>query len=469
MNKYFLLVSIFCITLSYLSGETKEMELTFAQAGELAVSASRDFHGEKSLLSIKEEAWALGRRAYFPKVTLSAYEDDRLSKTSSDSYMKNYNVGLEQLVFDGGRLMSSRKIEKAKLSFEASQLERKAIDIADAAISAYRQVLSSREMIQIQEAGLFNLQEQRRIMAKEVELGITLPADLSEADISIRESKIEILTLKMELNEMEKQFCEMIGVDEMPLLTEKIDINYHIDLLPIKIAHDIAQSQNRELISAQLSINEKQEAAKLASLSWIPSLSATGNFTVSGQSYPLTKYSWSFGLIVEFSSPWLSGGSAFATGMEGAHSQTMRLQGSVKPVPDPVSSMTPRQAKVALSIEQTKFHLIYDRMGRIAETLVEKCSVANQKKTLSLESRDLAEQRLTLSKLKHELGQLTSIDFMKVQIELTKKNIELIQSVAAQLAAERELEKLLDLKPGELKKITSSNNINKGANYEMQN
>ncbi|MDR2842918.1 MAG: TolC family protein [Spirochaetaceae bacterium] len=433
--------------------------LSLQEAGEMAVAASKELQGEYTIHFLNEKSWFLGRSAYLPKIHLTAYEDERLSRMSADTFTKNYSIGLEQVIFDGGRLFSGRKIQKAKLAMEKNGLERKSQEIAEAAINAYRQILALRQALQIQENGYGALVEQRRILASEVSLGMVLDSDLAAADISIRESKIEIVTKKLELSEIEKQFMDMLGLERMPELKEQINLEYSASVPSVALVKSTSLARNPDLQTAKLAIDEKQEETKFAFLSWIPTLSANGKFGLTGTSYPLTRYNWSVGLSLQFSSPWLSGDTSVSTGFEGTHQQNFNLQGMAKPLPDPASSVNYSQVKTALDVEKAKYEIMFERLERSAEILVDKYTYIDQKRSLVIETRELAAEKLELTKLKHKLGLLTSIDLMEAQIEYTKKEIEVVQSVLNVLLAERELEKLMDMHPGELRKLVNSEKI----------
>jgi outer membrane protein TolC len=455
----FLYNTLFIIQLSANDTPAGKGGLTFTEAAQSAAGASIELQNAYAAHSVGAVVWALGRFAYFPKLTLTAYEDERLSKHQADIFSKNYTLGVDQLIFDGGRLFSFRKIEKARLSFEENQIERMLDATTAAAVSAYRQVLAMRFMLQIRRDGLQTLLKQRQILEHEVELGMTLRHDLNEADINIAQGKIEIVTAEIELYEIEKQFAESLGLETLPELIETIDVEYTPALPLPESLRSAAEISNPDLASMRLSINQKQEELKFARLSWLPTLHASGNFSLAGNNYPLTHYNWSAGLTLEFSSPWISLGGAASTGMEGEDAQTFRMQGTSAIMPDPVSSMTPEQAKIALNMEREKYKLAFERLGRASEAAVEKCRAMIQKRDLAIELKNLSEKKLVISKLKHELGQLTSIELMEDQIESTKKEVSVIQAVIDIMNAEQELEKLAGLPHGSLHNISAVKNF----------
>ncbi|MDR1074284.1 MAG: TolC family protein [Treponema sp.] len=131
--------------------------IRFADAADLAVGNSPDLKNEYTQNRIRERAWTLGRRAYFPALTFTADENDSLSLVSTDSFQKSYSVRIERLIFDGGKLMQSRKITRAYIAAQDAAIERMKREIADKSISAYRQTLYTRVALAIKKRGLKRL------------------------------------------------------------------------------------------------------------------------------------------------------------------------------------------------------------------------------------------------------------------------------------------------------------------------
>ena len=61
-----------------------------------------------------------------------------------------------------------------------------------------------------------SLEEQRRILSRETELGLALAIDLSQAEITVSEERIELLNLKADLEEAEQQLAESLGLWNCP-------------------------------------------------------------------------------------------------------------------------------------------------------------------------------------------------------------------------------------------------------------
>jgi outer membrane protein TolC len=438
--------------------------LTFSQAANIAVTSSVDLRHSQSSLSLTEGAWRWGVREYFPRLTITASENDRLQQIGSDSFIKNYGVSLDQLVFNGGRTIMSRRLERMELDLTSSRLDRMASDIAEAAISAYRNVLSARAILEIRKSALIIFEEQRMILNEEVRLGLALPVDLANADINLADAKLDILSLQLDLTEMERQFAELLGLEHLPVLIEKVDI-HRSSVFPAQTAFEktafeqtrfastaaaIAREHNPDLIEARFSITKREAELKYLSNSWIPTLRMTGNFGITGQRYPLTRYNWSLGLTVDLTNPWFQNRSAGQAGFEPPHDKTAMIQNSFTPLPDPASRYGRKQAGLILDIEQEKYSIALEQIGRVAANAVENYVIAEQRRLLALEAAALGIERYRIEEIRLTLGQITRLKLMEVLIEQTQREIAVVQAATALLEAERELERFLDLEPGGL-------------------
>ena len=446
---------LFCI-FSPTYANDNSRTLTFAEAADMAAASSADLKYAYASQVLTEKAWRWGLRSYFPRLSLSVSENDRLQQIGPDSFLKNYGINLDQLLWDGGRTRMSRNLERMELNLSSSKLDRMASEMAESGIAAYRSVLSSRAILEIRRAALVVLEEQRRILNEEVYLGLALPVDLADADINLADAKLNIFSLQLDLTEMERQFAELLNLEALPVLTEKVDINRSITLPAAAAAASLAKEKNPDLVEARFSITKKQAEVKYASNLWMPALRLAGNFGLSGQRYPLTRYNWSVGINVDFSSPWFQNRAGTQAGWEPPYDRTAMVQNSFTPLPDPAAGIGKNQAKLALALEQEKYNTTLERIGRIASAAIEKCALAEQKRILALNAIALGAERCRIEEIRLNLGQITRLKLMETFIEQTQREIAAIEAATALLEAERELERLLDLRPGELETFAAS-------------
>jgi len=458
-------VLICCCLLSSALYAGSSDSLTFAQAANLAVAASVDLEHARSSHALAEGAWKWGLRSYFPQMNVTVSENDRLQQYGADTFMKNYGFNIEQMVWDGGRVSMSRKLERMELDLSSKRMDKMANEVAESAISAYRTILTSRAILNIKKEMLIVLEEQLRILNEEVQLGLALPVDLASANLSLYDAKLDINSLQLDLAEMEKQFAELLGLETLPVLAEKVDVNRSVsfslqNILPAaSMAASLAKEQNPDLVEARYLITKKQMELKYVSRSWIPNLRLTGNFGLTGQHYPLTRYNYSVGISIDFLNPWFQNRLGAQTGWEplspGVYDRTAMLQNSFSPLPDPSSAYGKKQAALSLALEQEKYNIILEKIGRIASNAVEKCALAEKKRLLAHEAAALGVERCLIEETRLSLGHITRLKLMETLIEQTQREIAVVEAATALLEAERELERFLDLQPGELFKLRS--------------
>ena len=454
-----LYLSLYLLTIASVTAQ--ERELGYEEAGRLAASVSAELRASRAMLALREGSWVLSIRAFLPGLSFSVSEDDRLSLISADSFIKTYSINVEQLIFDGGRTRTARNIERTELALLSAELKRHESAVIEAALVLYRQIIFSRMIITIREEALVSLYEQQRILLEELALGLVIALDIVHADITVREAELEFQAMKLQLDEQESQFIEMLGLEEMPLLSEQADIYRSPPQVETETIHRSALSRNPDLRRLIHSIMQKEAEAKFSSRNWIPTIQATGSYSVSGQQYPLNRQSWSIGLAINFASPWFGAGIAGNTGWEWPYDRTARVQTSLSPLPDPVSAMSARQARLALILERENYQLAIDRLGREAALAVHNLYLSEQQRILAVETLKLGAERYRLSEVLLSLGRITRIELMEERLQYSRKEVSAVEAAIALLEAERHLERLIDLPPGILERFleTTTNYI----------
>ncbi|MDR0447144.1 MAG: TolC family protein [Treponema sp.] len=440
-----------------LAAQPGKISLGFREAGRLSADSSIELKNQQARRAIREGAWALSIRAFFPQLNFSASEDDRLSLIGADSFTKTYTISLEQLLFDGGRTRAARSIERTELALLSEDLKQHESVLIETAVTAYRQILSSRMIAAIRKETLISLKEQYRIMTEELALGLVIPLDLIHAEITLKEAELELDSMIIQLEEQEKQFTELLGLDKMPELLEQVDV-YRSPVIPGReTIYRAALDRNPDLIRLVHSIMQKETEVKLASRSLIPLIKATGSYSLSGQRYPLTRQSWNFGLSLNFSSPWFNAGAGGSAGWEPPYDKTARAQSNFSPLPDPASGLSAKQANLALALERENYLRFQERLEREAALGVNVLQLNEQRRILAVESLKLGAERYRLSEVLLSLGRITRIELMEERLKYAQKEAAAVEAATALLEAERSLERLIDLPPGTLEEFNRRN------------
>ena len=433
--------------------DKQNLSLNFEEAGRLAVAASAELKYYRAQRALREGAWVLSLRAFLPQVSFSVSEDERLSLISSDSFIKTYSINMEQLLFDGGRTRTQRNMERAELALLADELKWNESAIIETALSVYRQILSSRMIVAIRTEALVSLRQQHRILKEELALGMVIPLDLVQAEITVREAELELEFMKLQLEEQEEQFVDFLGLEAMPELSEQADI-YRSPAIPdTETVRRLALSRNPGLSKLTHSILQKETEAKYASRTWIPTLKAMGTYSISGQRYPLNRQSWTMGFSLSFASPWFNAGAGGNLGWEHPYDKTARVQSSVSPLPDPASGLRSKQAGLALALERENYHLALERQEREAVLGINSLRLSEQRRAVAVESLKLGAEKYRLSEVLLSLGRITRVELMEERLQYAKKEAAAVEAAIALLEAERSLERLVDLPPGNLERI----------------
>lgn len=428
--------------------------LSYRDAVELAVASSVELRSAAVNAALRGRRWQWGLRAFFPRLTVSGGEEDRLSVTGEDSFIKTYTLSLEQLVWDGGRLSLSRSVEAAEMELENAELRRKKEELGESALGAYRKVLMDRMITRIKQASLAALEEQLKILETEFHRGLALETDLREAELRLIEAQLDLDKQAVDREEAECQLMELLGVQTLPPLAETIDLKKKTVYPDPEIAVQVGGAVNPQLMVAHHGIVKRKAELRALSLAWIPNLKLTGDFSVSGNQYPLTHYAWTVGAVIQVSSPYLSGSVQGSGGMDGPYDKTARLRSNAEALPDPGSGLDVPAAQLALRQEEQNYELLVGQVERKIKTAVRLCGLFEQKRDLAAQAVRVAQQKRQLLEVRSNLGQITRLELMKGQIETGKQEEALVTAAVDLLGAERNLEILLDLGPGDLENFS---------------
>ena len=430
--------------------------LSMKAAAEQAMAVSPELRGEAAQQVLKEGSWVLGFRSFLPILSLTASENDRLSTIGADSFTKNYTISIQQLLWDGGRLAANRNLEKAELDLGRMDLRRKSAETGESAINLYRTIIYNEALLHIKEESLKALELQGDILREEVRRGLALQTDLDEADLSLESSRLDVESLRLDMDMARLELADLLGLKELPSLSERIDTG-RSTVLPrsgkddlITLLGQMVLEVHPDLVRERYAIRKLQVQLQSASRAWWPTFRLSGDLSLQGDRYPLSRYNYSLGLMMEFSSPYLSGSVGGKAGWEGSSDRTAALQSSAEPVPDPASALSRRSLEAMLALEQERYGLLLRQMESQCRRLVQSCFVAEDKRLLARRQMELSRKQLELQEVKHSLGQSTTLDVMKARIEASQQETAVVEAAVSLLQAERELEKYLDLSPGEL-------------------
>ncbi len=188
-------------------------------------------------------------------------------------------------------------------------------------------------------------------------------------------------------------------------------------------------------------------------MQYIPSISADFSYIFSGSQFPLQDGRFNIGLNFSFSnfgSP-VNTSISYGSGVNSGSNRGMSTE--IHPLETINYNLNKKQMSIALqeSLIQKEKQL-EDLRFQTANAL----ESYNQLKTrlqLKKESLSMEQMKYLIMEKKHELGEIKQLEMLYAHIELAETEIELLSDILSLILAEREIEKLIGLKPGELRKI----------------
>lgn len=430
--------------------------LSAAGIAELAVGNSLELQADKNAMDARIGAWKLGFRAYLPRVEASAGSDERLSVYGDDSFTKNLSVSLTQPLWDGGRLVTARSLEAYGISLARAELERKARAIGEAAIEASRAVLAASARLEIKHSARASASIQKSLLVTEIALGLAMDADLLEIETSLASMDMDLAEAELALATARAELAEALCVDLLPELSERLLRDKPALRLDPGIVGAAAVERSPELALARYSLVKKQAEYKASKYSWIPTIGLKISGFVSGQNFPLTRATWSAGATIDFSGPYLSGSGSVQLGGEPPSSYTARTNNRLEFFPEPAQALSSRQAALALGLDGALYSAGLAKVERSAGAALVVYENAVRMRDIRTRALGLAESKLRLIEVRLGLGQAVRSDLLKAQLERATGEVDLVDAVAALEAAERGLERLIDIPPGTLQSFYAS-------------
>lgn len=426
------------------------LELGLAEAAHLAVAMSGELEYRKAQLELRGGAWRLGLRAFFPSLRLDYGNDERVSLEGGDSFSKRLSLGISQLVWDGGRLIISRKLERAELDQAAEELRTMVADTEDAAVATYRSICAARMRLSVRLSSLERTSAELALIELKGSLGLLTPAEIAGARLKLSKLELEIDEERLRLSEAEAQLAQLLGMKTLPPLAEVLDVGVQaIDLEAVPLLY-IALERSPALALARRSIERKRIELQAERKSWLPVLSIDATLGASGAAVPLRSGTWSVAMRISFEHPWIASSMSAGLGASSQGGHSAQSGCGLDAAPEPRRALGLAAAEQALRLEETRLSDAVASVSIAIHSAIRRYQGAARAIELARQSLSLAADGLALANLRAELGQAPASEVMDAELERAAQELALVDACEQLLTLERELERLLDFYPGQL-------------------
>jgi outer membrane protein TolC len=446
------LLAIVLLAHSKEAGGAAPISLGEAEARALASST------ELAILRLRTRAQgrahALGVREYLPRLSLAANDSQTIVLGGPDTRVESWSLTVEQPLFDGGRLAVQRALSRAQLLLDGRSYADSEDALVDRVRGLYWQALVQEEKLRIQEEIRGITAHQVDIARMERRIGAIREIDLVEAELEEARVTLTIGDTRAILEERLDRLRESLGMrpgDELAL-SGRIDAAYSgLDLPPDAGAFiAIALANNTQVKRRELEARSALEALRAARASFVPRISLAITVGISGERRPLQDASLSGELAIDFPSRAFPFSASLSSGKTGSAQVSAGSSGQIGVLEDIGGWTDRRAAGIAREESLMKKTQAVESLGfevrRSAAAYEQKKAAAElQRKTVGLD-----EARVAILGRQLELGGIQRIDYMRAQAQLARDASDLLEDVLAVMDGERELEKLLGVRAGEL-------------------
>ena len=326
-------------------------------------------------------------------------------------------------------------------------------------IQGFRSLNAVRQRIAIRERNLEMARGQLKLLEVESGMGLALSKDVLEAKLKIRGMEIDLAENQLDVREAEIQLRGLLGVDVLPVVNEQFELESPLLEISADRFAAMAVSRSLDMIVQRYSIQKAMNALNTQAVIWIPQISFKLNAQFSGQTLPFNQATWNCGIYLDFSLPWLQSSVGVTGGMEGNDSTTMRSTSHFEPMSSPVNMLDRKGLQLNLEMQLEKLKQTEDAIIKKARSAIERYALLWERRDLARKSTDLQLEKIEFTKLQLELGKVTRSELLTVSLELAEKELAIVDAHMALVAAERELEKLVELEPGDLRKYSSNGHL----------
>ena len=449
--RYILVIVCLIVSLACIAEPTV---ITIQDAVQRAVLYSYEIQAGYKDAAINMKALGLDIRQFLPEINIGFNNSEKIEIADIDAKVMTLHVNLTQPLWDGGRALLIMLRKQREIEQLLDELAEKTLLLKETVIKLYYEILILKKILLVKQEALAVGEEQLKLIEAELKVGVAKEIDYKKAQLQVSALKIDVEKSELELKVKYSKLARLIHANNDFMIQDII--THAVKGLAVKDAYLYTQALMR---SPKLRYLAKQQDLLmreiiLSRFSFLPRVSLVASFETSTDALPFSEYSWSVGLSLNFLGTIFKGNTSLVYGRNS--SQTTELI-SQKIDAVPLSSMDEflkhdmyeqKLARIMLDIDQEKRNI-----KEKFEDLMFLYTAAKQELAIAEKDYALAVKSLELTQEMKRIGTVTRLDIMNAALNVSQKNIAVIQQRGQLIRAERSLESAAFLDPWTLRNL----------------
>ena len=418
---------------------------------------SIELQASEAAALLARSAYIFDLRDFFPTFSLSYSGNRSVTIGGADSGKKQIALQISQPLFNGGRSVAERLLNKEKLKIQQQTQKEVQISIREQAWEAFQEIAMMREQYRLQEKSVQLTRDLMNIISLKRSQGSITELEYLQGEIKLQETLRALQETELDLRLKEFTFLLLLGLppDSVFRLAGESFISYAG--MDIPIAGDqlfrIACIRNTDIQNSSFAVHQQELINRLNRFRSLPAVSLEGGITVSGEEFPLSSLQYS--LSVSFSMPGAISPIGISTGLttsdETRRTKTTSL--TISPLEDFDSIITGKQNRTkAKTMRKQHDRLVQELKYSLGEALHRHLLLKGQLR-LHRKTLELLKREYELLVLRWTLGEARHSQVLEAHTGLAAKEIELLMKILEIKLAERDIERLAGLAPGDLLRI----------------
>jgi outer membrane protein TolC len=402
----------------------------------LALKNSRALTDSRLQQQVARAVHRLACRQFLPSLEVGISRDDSVVYGSPDTRSRRLSLGMQQLLYDGGRTRASLKRRDREIALAGLNLEMESEELIFSVITVYTEILEFRQKKKIRQDSYQSALLQQQIAAEELRLGALTELEFLDFTVRLKDLELDLEETEQEERLLGFRFGRLLGLKAdipppIPAGRLNPDYNGFLSEQDDRVWLDSALQRNADLRRAAFRLREQNELLRQAACSWLPDVRGSFTAFAGGREYPLTEPGFEAGVELSFRLPVLPLRAAAEVGRTSPGERSLAASASAGVLEDLEELYSKKLARLQVNRAAGDFEELRTEIDfKIRELLF---NIKSGKKRLQLlrDRLESGDRQRVLQKLKLELGEIKRIDFLDAELELAKRRIDLVDATVA--------------------------------------